>query len=246
MKILFSPSEGKKEGGSGAAMTSKSFCFETLYTKRLEVLNAYRTTISEADETALCKLFGLKDTQQCKAFKEDIFNAPTMKAVERYDGVAFEYLHYASLPASAQRYIDENCMIFSNLFGPLRADNMIPRYKLKQGEKITGLAIEQFYKKHFSAALDAWLQNDEVLDLRAGYYLKFYKPKKRVITMKFMKNGKVVSHWAKAYRGVVLQSVARQNIQDFGALETLAIDGLSLQEVQTSKREHLMLYAIQG
>lgn len=246
MKILFSPSEGKKEGGDGAPFNAKSFCCEELFGFRQQMASAYQQLIDANDDATLSKLFGLKSAAQCAPFKRNVFSEPTMKAVQRYNGVAFEYLNYAALDKPAKRYIDEHCIIFSNLFGPVRALDMLPLYKLKQGEKIGDLALEQFYKQHFSEALHALLDNECVLDLRAGFYTKFYKPKQRVVTMKFIKGGKVVSHWAKAYRGIVLQQLALHNIDDFEALKALNIDGLNLQSIEQKKNEQLFIYDITG
>ncbi|EAH7072891.1 peroxide stress protein YaaA [Campylobacter upsaliensis] len=96
------------------------------------------------------------------------------------------------------------------LFGVIRACDTLPFYKFKQGAKLKDFNVEYFYKKHFSKALDKFLNEEEVLDLRAGFYDKFYTPKKKVSTYKFLKNGKIVSHYAKAYRGILLR-IAAQN-----------------------------------
>ena len=81
----------------------------------------------------------------------------------------------------------------------------IPDYKLKQGETFDNIKIEKFYNENFSSILDETLKDEDIIDLRAGFYEKFYKIKKPYTTMKFIKDGKVVSHWAKAYRGVILK-----------------------------------------
>ncbi len=96
-------------------------------------------------------------------------------------------------------------MIFSNLFGVLKASDEIPDYKLKQGESFYDLKIDKFYNDNFSQELDKYLENDDILDLRAGFYEKFYVIKKPYKTLKFIKDGKVVSHFAKAYRGEILK-----------------------------------------
>ena len=44
------------------------------------------------------------------------------------------------------------------------------------------------------------------------FYEKFYKISKPYLTFKFIKNGKVVSHFAKAYRGILLKTMAENNI----------------------------------
>ncbi len=232
MKILFSPSEAKYRGGSNTAFGKDSFLFPELFEKRLEIITRYNDYMSQASDKDKMKTVGTKKQAIVDYYSDDIFQRDTMRVINRYDGVAYDYLDYPSLEKKSQEYIDKNVIIFSNLFGPLLAgDNGLPDYKLKQGEKIDGFAPEQFYKKHFSSSLDDLLQGEHFLDLRAGFYNKFYKPSTPYTTLKFIKNGKVVSHWAKAYRGVVLRTLAQNSIQDIKEFIKMEIDGLAVSEI---------------
>lgn len=232
MKILFSPAETKKSGGRGGKLISDSFLFPDLFECRKEVLDKYNDFIHSASDEELSKMFGIKDSEKFKKYKADIFTLPLMKVIERYDGVAFDYLEYATLDANSKQYLDQNTIIFSNLFGPLLAGDFgVPEYKLKQGEKIGDFASEIFYKKYFSDALDNLLNNEPYLDLRAGFYNKFYKPNSEYVTLKFLKNDKVVSHWAKAYRGLVLKAMAKNKIKSIDEFMKIEIENLSVKEI---------------
>ncbi len=238
MKILFSPSEAKREGGIDKPFDKNSFVFPDLYDKRNEILSKYKNFIENSDNAKLSKLFGIKDPSKFIQYKQDIYIKPTMKAIERYSGVAFEYLDYQTLTDKQKDYINQNTMIFSNLFGPILANNSIPEYKLKQSEKIDAIAIEKLYKEYFSTALDIWLGDEPFLDLRAGFYNKFYKTNtKEYITLKFLKNGKVVSHWAKAYRGVVLRELAKNSIQNIDEFIKMEIPRLKIKEIIQIKNQ---------
>ncbi|HIP27553.1 MAG TPA: peroxide stress protein YaaA, partial [Sulfurovum sp.] len=178
--------------------------------------------------------------------KKDIIHELTMKAIERYTGVAFDYLGYDKLDASAQKYVDDNVILFSNLFGPILASDLIPEYKLKQGEPVTDIKTEKFYHEHSAHLVEAYLKDEEILDLRAGFYDKFYKPTKPYSTLKFIKDGKVVSHWAKAYRGIVLREIAKAGITSIEAFMKLSIEGLSIHEIQTKKNKTEIVYTIES
>ena len=167
-----------------------------------------------------------------------------MKAIQRYEGVAYDYLNYNSLEVSAQKYIDENTLIFSNIFGVIKADDKIPDYKLKQGESFENLKIDKFYSDNFSQTLDNYLLDEDILDLRAGFYEKFYTIKKPYLTMKFIKEGKVVSHFAKAYRGEILKLLALKNIKTFEQLLNLQIENLSIVEIKEQKLKKEIVYTI--
>ena len=148
MKILFSPSESKSSLANLTAFDETSFIFKDLFSKRLEVLDSYKDFVSSAKIDDLRSFFDLKDEKESLSFREDIFLQNTCEAIQRYNGVAYEYLDFETLDEDAKNYIRKNVLIFSNLFGPIRASDPLPRYRLKQGAKIQGLCVENFYKKH--------------------------------------------------------------------------------------------------
>jgi len=245
MKILFSPSETKNTGGNINLEDEKSYLFPNLGNKHNYILNLYQQYLNNNPDDLLSKLFGLKKQCDIDIFKSvDIFNDPTLKAIQRYTGVAYDYLSYNNLGKDEQNFIDNNLIIFSNLFGPILAKTHIPNYKLKQGEKLGSFAIEKYYKEHFSNPLDELLENEFTIDLRAGFYLKFYTPKINHITMKFIKNNKVVSHWAKAYRGLVTKTLAYyqpENEKDFQKIE---FENLQIREIIKRKNSNEYIFDI--
>ena len=236
MKILFSPSENKTSKALFQPISSESFLFPSLYNKRYEVLMRYQEILNQGDSKILQQLFGIKDETKCRQMATtNLFSALTCKAIERYCGVAYEYLSYQTLPLEDRNFLDENTIIFSNLFGPLLAKENLPHYKLHQGASLQGFKPEFFYKEVFSPLLDTFLQDEFIIDLRAGFYEKFYTLKQPYITMKFLKHGKVVSHFAKAYRGAVLRSIVQCKPLNEKALRAIAFENLSIHEIKTSK-----------
>ncbi|MDP3465677.1 MAG: YaaA family protein [Sulfuricurvum sp.] len=244
MYILFAPSEGKRQGGIYPPLNGNSLIFPERYSKRLEVLAQYEALVQQGSPEALEALFGIKNRSEFERYKIPFDNAPTMKAIERYDGVAYDYLNYSTLSPESQKYVDTNTILFSNLFGPIRAGDLLPDYKLKQGSSIGGFVTERFYKEHFSNPLDLIIDNDEILDLRAGFYDKFYTPKNSITTLKFLKEGRVVSHWAKAYRGLVLRAVATHKIHSLEQFLALNIEGLVMNEIIETKKKKEIIYTI--
>lgn len=236
MKILFSPSETKTNKAFLPYINEKSFVFSHLYERRMEVIQRYQNIIKKEDIASLMTLFGIKDAQKCLALAHiNLFTALTCKAIERYNGVAYDYLQYETLPMPAQNFIDNHLLIFSNLFGPLLAGDAIPEYKLSQGETLESFKPEVFYKEIFSSSLDVMLQDEFVVDLRAGFYEKFYTLKKPFITAKFLKNGKVVSHFAKAYRGKMVRQLCIVQPQSEEAFQKINFENLKIVEIHKKK-----------
>ena len=239
LKVLFSPSEGKKSGG-------KEIAKELLGSNkaRANILNEYNKIINSKDESEIIKLFGIKKFSDCEPYINDLFSSPLMCAIERYQGVAYDYLEFDSLDSEAKEYLKTNTIIFSNLYGPILARDTIANYKVKQGNNIGEVIPDKFYKDRFSYQLDLYLNNDEILDLRAGYYDKFYKISKPYTTLKFLKDGKSVSHWAKAYRGKVLRELAKHNITSIEEFKSMEIDTLTLHEIKVIKNKTEIVYNI--
>lgn len=245
MKILFSPSETKIKGGENRLIDNNSFIFPELFQERMNVINLYQEFINTATNKQLENLFGTKKEEIIEYYKGNILSKEIMKVIERYDGVAFDYLKYSTLKENEKSYIDKNVIIFSNLFGPVLAGDMgLPDYKLKQNEKIGSFELEKFYNEKFTNTLNDFLKDEEIIDLRAGFYEKFYKIEKPYFTMKFIKDGKVVSHWAKAYRGIILNLIAKNNIQSIKELMDLQIENLSVEEIKKQKGKTEIVYNI--
>lgn len=239
LKILFSPSEGKLSGG-----TEKKKELLGSNAARDEILNQYNAIIMSGNEKNILKLFGLKKFEDCEPYIEDLFASPLMCAIERYSGVAYEYLDFASLEKASQEYLKQNTIIFSNLYGAVLGSDTIANYKVKQTNAIGTIEPDKFYRERFSYQLDLYLAHDEILDLRAGYYDKFYKVNKNYTTLKFLKEGKSVSHWAKAYRGKVLRELAKHNINSLKEFMSLEIEGLSVAEIKVVKKKTEIVYNI--
>ena len=242
MKILLAPSETKTQGGTDV-FSVESLLFNELTPTRKLLLHQYMNILQKNSLEELSKMFGLKKESDINYHNRDIVYELTMKAIERYTGVAFDYLDYKNISITSQAYIDNNVILCSNLFGFLRADDMIPEYRLKQGASVGELKPEKLYKEQ-SYLMEEYLANEDILDLRAGFYDKFYKPTKPYTTLKFIKDGKVVSHWAKAYRGIVLREVANANINSLEEFMKLSIENLSIEEIQTKKNRTEIIYNI--
>ena len=228
---LLSPAEAKEAGGSMAPISPKSFIFPSLYGKRLELLQKFENYKKTLSEKELLEFFELKTLEDNSEYRDSVFGLGTDKAILRYSGVAYKALDFYSLSTEAKKYVFDNVIIFSNLFGPILSSDEIPNYKLKQGAKIGGVDAAKHYKKEFSQALDEMFDGCEIVDLLAGYYEKFYTPKVRTLKPKFLKNGKVVSHNAKEYRGLFLRMLAESGAGTIDDALSSEFDGLKLVEI---------------
>lgn len=241
MRILLAPSETKSQGGE-CLFDLADLWNSKLFEARSELTQIYLEGLK--DDLKSKQMFGLKKPSEIAYYQSVGLHSLATKAAERYTGVAFDYLDYSSLNDEQQKYIDENVMIFSNLFGPITAGDNIPEYRLAQGAKVGELEVDKYYHANSARLLDEYLADEEILDIRAGYYDRFYTPSKPYTTLKFVKDGKVVSHWAKAYRGKVLREIAINKINTMKEFMALPVEGLSLSEIQTRKNKTEIIYTI--
>lgn len=237
---LFSPSEGKHGGGRSDLGLRLLFGLES----RETILQHYNSIVNSNDTHAIQELFGIKKAADIVTYIDDIFTAPVMSAIERYDGVAYEYLDFSSLLPEQQNYLKKHTVIFSNLYGPVMGGDLIANYKVKQGNNVGDIAPDKYYREAFGSQLDTFLDGHDILDLRAGYYDKFYKVTRPYTTLKFMKEGKVVSHWAKAYRGIVLRHLARHDVGSIDAFMKMEIEGLMVKEIKKIKNRTEIVFDI--
>jgi len=239
MKILLAPSETKKSGGY-LSFNPGTLLFEALLPHRNKLLHAYINVLQKGDMPTLSKMFGLKKEADILAHKKDIIHELTMKAIERYTGVAFDYLGYEKLDEKTQHYIDSHVILFSNLFGPIRASDLIPEYKLKQGEAVGDIKTEKFYHEHSAPLMESYLSDDEILDLRAGFYDKFYKPAPPSSSSKRGKKSVIGQKLTEA----LSREIAKAGIETLEEFMKLPIEGLTIKEIQTKKNKTEIIYEI--
>ncbi|MDR3177871.1 MAG: YaaA family protein [Campylobacteraceae bacterium] len=233
LKVLFSPSEDKNATSPHVSELENSLWSGGKFFSRKKCVDIYNEILSDKDEKELSKLFGFKNKKDIEKFSPLRFFAyESQKAVLRYSGVAYANLNYGDLQKASRDFIDNSVMIFSNLFGPILAGDKIPYYKLKQGESLRGFDTASYYKEIFSSDIDEWLGDDFAIDLRAVFYEKFYCLKKPHVAMKFYKNGKILSHFAKAYRGVVLRTLAIHKPQNISEFERINFQNLHIKEIK--------------
>ncbi len=213
MIVLFSPSEDKnfiyETNNNKDFSFLDNLIFNELNSHRLDILNSYIKFLKYSSSRDIARIFGqkiIKDLDTISACS-NICNANIIQSIYLYNGVAFKALDMKSIPKHGIDFIMNNVIIFSNLFGAIRASDKIPYYKLKQGESFFDNNINSIYKG-FDTVLDNYLKGNEILDLRAEFYNKAYKIKFPHTKINFIKNGKKSTHYAKYYRGLLLRNIA--------------------------------------
>lgn len=257
MQILFSPSESKLSPKSfpkqHASNTTKALSQNAIsilddalwggQVARNANINAYLSALAESSDTQISKIFGTKHIDfDTLSHCLNLANSPRIQAIKLYNGVAFRALDFASLDKKAQDFILDSVLIFSNLFGLVRAKDCLPYYHLNQNYRSQMLSLNALYKAQKND-IDNFLginlaQNlahkttpnnsnnitqKTIIDLRAGVYIKAYP----LITSRFkiphyiLPIPKGTSHSAKLHRGLALRELANAFAQSDEAVQKM-------------------------
>jgi uncharacterized protein len=202
--IVLPPSEGKAALGDGPALDLPQLSFPSLKASRETVLDALDALCRGPEAQAV---LGLSPGQLGEIDKNQVLRtAPALKAAELYTGVLYDNLGLASLSHEAVGRATESLLIFSGLWGLLRITDRVPPYRLSMGVKLPPLGgLGTYWRRSIAPVLDA--VPGLVVDLRSSTYTAAWRPGGRAVAVRVLRDGKVVSHMAKATRGVVARSL---------------------------------------
>ena len=209
VKILLPPSEGKTPAQTGPALDLDGLSAPELLPQRRQVLTALKK-VSKRPDALECLGVGAslaKDVER-NTVLDAIACAP---ALLTYSGVLYEAMGAAELVAAAAddevlRERLHRVLVFSALFGRVHGLDVIPAYRLAMKTELADLGrLTSFWKPNLAESSP--LSPAEVaLDCRSSDYRAAWPgPNDQIVTMGAVtvKDGKrrVVSHWAKFYRG---------------------------------------------
>ncbi|MEW9529985.1 YaaA family protein [Microbispora sp. NPDC049125] len=205
MLILLPPSEGKAARGTSA---TRRLSFPELDSPREKVLDALvalcRTETAQA-------VLGLSAGQAGEiARNRELAAARALPVAELYTGVLYDHLGLATLSPAARRRADRRIVVFSGLWGLLRPADRVPPYRLSMGVRLPPMGgLTAFWRPAITAALEP--AKGLVVDLRSATYAAAWQPGERSVAVRVLREAAgtrtVVSHMAKATRGVVARAL---------------------------------------
>ncbi len=219
MVILIPPSEGKTRIKKPLDIRFG----ETDYYLMKEVSQVIRLLSLIGDEE-LRSIYGtsLEKAQKYHRQNQDAMNSRVWYAIERYTGVVYEHIDWATLSDSAREYMEKYIRIFSGLFGMVTPKTLIPDYKLKMNV----LALQHHWKPILT---DLLKDEDMVIDLLPQVHRKAYNPGDNVMFVEFVviTKGKktAAGHYGKAVKGEFIRYMAENNVTDVDKFAGFNYDG---------------------
>lgn len=139
--------------------------------------------------------------------------APTMPAIQRYTGVLYDALDIDSLPGAAAVRARSRLAVASALFGLLRAEDLIPAYRLSANSRLPGRpTLAARWRPVLEPVLSKIAERDLVVDLRSGSYAAMGKIP-GVVSVEVVgehPGGRrtAVSHFNKAHKGRLARALS--------------------------------------
>jgi cytoplasmic iron level regulating protein YaaA (DUF328/UPF0246 family) len=165
--IVLPPSETKRDGGEDAPLDLTGLSFPELTAPRRQALAALKALSRNlAAATGMLRLGPSSATEAAR--NRVVATSATMAAIDRYDGVLFDELDAASLPASPRTFAGRHLVIGSALFGLVGALDSIPAYRLSHDSRLPGTTLGKIWRPRLGAALAA--REGLILDLRSEGY----------------------------------------------------------------------------
>lgn len=236
MLIFLPPSEGKTPG-TGQPVDLDTLSFSQLNEVRWEIGEALIQVSGQEDALDILKV-GPKIADEVFA-NTSLWEQPASPARDIYSGVLYQAagLHDTDEDGVADRYV----RIVSALWGLVKPGDRIPAYRLSMGTELPGVGkLASVWKPQ----LDQLIGDQIIVDCCSAAYQKAWQPGKRdprfgnVAQVKAVKGGKVVSHWAKHYRGVLCRRLleASGELDRVDSLQRLAdlADSLLAPEARVS------------
>ncbi|GJF09438.1 peroxide stress protein YaaA [Mycolicibacterium cyprinidarum] len=228
MIVLLPPSETKRTGGDGPALRMDALSSPALGPLRTEL--ADELVGLATDRTASRRALGISASQDAEIDRNAaLHTAPTMPAIHRYTGVLYDALDIDSLRGAAAARARSRLAVASALFGLLRADDLIPAYRLSATSRLPDRpTLTARWRPVLEPVLSEIAEHDLVVDLRSGSYAALGRVPGavtvEVVTEHADGRRTVVSHFNKAHKGRLARVLvsSRSEPRDAAAVAALA------------------------
>ena len=242
MKIIFSPSKEMREEN---IFESKKIEFtESKFKDKTNILIGI---LKEKSLSEIENIMKLKGELLNKTYKDiqDYDKLKSIPAISMYYGVSFKELNLEDYSEKSLKYLKNNLLILSALYGVSLAFDLLKKYRLDMTMSIIDKGLYNFWKKDINDYISNILSKDEVLlNLASGEFSKMIDNKKiSIINIDFKeeKDGtyKSVSAYSKKARGQFLNYLIKNQIDNLEDIKKIKLDGYSLNNALSDEKNFI-------
>jgi cytoplasmic iron level regulating protein YaaA (DUF328/UPF0246 family) len=174
VRILLPPSEAKRPGGDGPPV---HFGRDRLGAARRRAATALSRFAAQAGAAEALALPARSAADELLADRR-VRASATMPALLRYAGIVYDGLDAPSLGRAERAAADASVLIFSGLWGVVRADELVPNYRLPAAAALPELGImATYWRPLLDRAVPPMLGDGLVIDLRSSDYAAMWRPR---------------------------------------------------------------------
>ena len=242
MKIIFSPSKEMREEN---IFESKKIEFtESKFKDKTNILIGI---LKEKSLSEIENIMKLKGKLLNKTYKDiqDYDKLKSIPAISMYYGVSFKELNLEDYSEKSLKYLKNNLLILSALYGVSLAFDLLKKYRLDMTMSIIDKGLYNFWKKDINDYILNILSKDEVLlNLASSEFSKMIDSKKiSIINVDFKeeKDGayKSVSTYSKKARGQFLNYLVKNQIDNLEDIKKIKLDGYSLNNTLSDEKNFI-------
>ncbi|ALF23180.1 YaaA family protein [Fusobacterium nucleatum] len=231
MKIIFSPSKEMREEN---IFENKKIEFtESKFKDKTNILIKIlsKKSINEIENIMKLKRELLNNTYK------DIQNYDKLKyipAISMYYGVSFKELELEDYSEKSLKYLKNNLLILSALYGASLAFDLLKKYRLDMTMSITDKGLYNFWKKDVNDYISNILNKDEILlNLASSEFSKLIDNKKiSMINIDFKEEEdgtyKSISIYSKKARGKFLNYLVKNQVSNLEEIIKIELDGYNI------------------
>ena len=242
MKIIFSPSKEMREEN-----IFKNKKIEFTESKFKDKTNILIDILKEKSISEIENIMKLKGELLNKTYKDiqDYHKLKSIPAISMYYGVSFKELNLEDYSEKSLKYLKNNLLILSALYGVSLAFDLLKKYRLDMTMSIIDKGLYNFWKKDINDYISNILSKDEVLlNLASGEFSKMIDSKKiSIINVDFKeeKDGayKSVSTYSKKARGQFLNYLVKNQIDNLEDIKKIKLEGYSLNNTLSDEKNFI-------
>ena len=231
MKIIFSPSKEMREEN-----IFKKKKIEFTESKFKDKTNILINALNKKSINEIENIMKLKGKLLNKTYKDiqDYDKLKSIPAISMYYGVSFKELELEDYSEKTLKYLKNNLLILSALYGASLAFDLLKKYRLDMTMSITDKGLYNFWKKDVNDYISNILDKDEILlNLASSEFSRLIDNKKILminIDFKEEKDGnyKSISTYSKKARGKFLNYLVKNQIDNLEEIVKIKLDGYSL------------------
>ena len=242
MKIIFSPSKEMREEN-----IFKNKKIEFTESKFKDKTNILIDILKEKLISEIENIMKLKGELLNKTYKDiqDYDKLKFIPAISMYYGVSFKELNLEDYSEKSLKYLKNNLLILSALYGVSLAFDLLKKYRLDMTMSIIDKGLYNFWKKDINDYISNILSKDEILlNLASGEFSKMIDSKKiSIINVDFKEERdgayKSVSTYSKKARGQFLNYLVKNEIDNLEDIKKIKLDGYSLNNTLSDEKNFI-------